>query len=108
MKGDISFEERWKQLLDDCAEKLDMLSHDDDRDAKVKALWTDINRLVTIMAVPQGVMPRMRKTLWKMAFRSSWGQACSIAMYWLYTFFPRRVYRNADAQRWFKERLKNK
>ena len=87
----ISFEERWTQLLDDCKQKLGSL--------------TSINKYVTIMAVPKAIMPRMRKTLWKMAWRSSFSQCVTILLYCVLTFFPRRSYRSVEAQQYFKRRL---
>ena len=100
----ISFEERWTQLLDDCKQKLDSLS-DDDKDGQIRDLWTKINKFVTIMAVPKAIKPRMRKTLWKMAWRSSFSQCMTILLYCLLTFFPRRSYRSVEAQQYFKQRL---
>ena len=100
----ISFEERWTQLLDDCKQKLDSLS-DDDKDGQICDLWTKINKFVTIMAVPKAIMPRMRKTLWKMARRSSFSQCMTILLYCVLTFFPRRSYRSVEAQQYFKQRL---
>ena len=100
----ISFEERWTQLLDDCKQKLGSLS-DDDKDGQIRDLWTNINRFVTIMAVPKAIMPRMRKTLWKMALRSSFSQCMTILLYCVLTFFPRRSYRSVEAQQYFKQRL---
>lgn len=100
----ISFEERWTQLLDDCKQKLGSLS-DDDKDGQIRDLWTNINRFVTIMAVPKAIMPRMRKILWKMALRSSFSQCMTILLYCVLTFFPRRSYRSVEAQQYFKRRL---
>lgn len=100
----ISFEERWTQLLDDCRQKLDSLS-DDDKDGQIRDLWTSINKFVTIMAVPKAIMSKMRKTLWKMARRSSFSQARTILLYTVLTFFPRRSYRSVEAQQYFKKRL---
>ena len=100
----ISFEERWTQLLDDCKQKLGSLS-DDDKDGQIRDLWTNINRFVTIMAVPKAIMPRMRKTLWKMALRSSFSQCMTILLYCVLTFFPRRSYRSVAAPQYFKRRL---
>ena len=100
----ISFEERWTQLLDDCKQKLGSLS-DDDKDGQIRDLWTNINRFVTIMAVPKAIMPRMRKTLWKMAWRSSFSQCMTILLYCVLTFFPRRSYLSVEAQQYFKRRL---
>ena len=100
----ISFEERWTQLLDDCKQELDSLS-DDDKDGQIRDLWTNINRFVTIMAVPKAIMPRMRKTLWKMAWQSSFSQARTLLLYTLLTFLPRRSYRSVEAQQYFKKRL---
>ena len=100
----ISFEERWTQLLDDCKQKLGSLS-DDDKDGQIRDLWTRINKFVTIMAVPKAIMPKMRKTLWKMARRSSFSQAMTILLYCVLTFFPRRSYRSVEAQQYFKKRL---
>ena len=100
----ISFEERWAQLLDDCKQTLGSLS-DDDKDGQIRDLWTRINKFVTIMAVPKAIMPKMRKTLWKMARRSSFSQAMTILLYCVLTFFPRRSYRSVEAQQYFKKRL---
>ena len=100
----ISFEERWTQLLDDCKQKLGSLS-DDDKAGQICDLWTSINKYVTIMAVPKAIMPRMRKTLWKMAWRSSFSQCMTILLYCVLTFFPRRTYRSVEAQQYFKRRL---
>lgn len=100
----ISFEERWTQLLDDCKQKLDCLS-DDDKDGQIRDLWTNINRFVTIMAVPKTIMPQMRKTLWKMVRHSSFSQARTLLLYTLLTFLPRRSYRSVEAQQFFKKRL---
>ena len=100
----ISFEERWTQLLDDCKQKLGSLS-DDDKDGQIRELWTNINRFVTIMAVPKTIMPKMRKTLLKMAWRSSFSQCMTILLYCVLTFFPRRSYRSVEAQQYFKRRL---
>ena len=100
----ISFEERWTQLLDDCKQKLGSLS-DDDKDGQICDLWTSINKYVTIMAVPKAIMPRMRKTLWKMAWHSSFSQCMTILLYCVLTFFPRRSYRSVEAQQYFKRRL---
>ena len=100
----ISFEERWTQLLDDCKQKLDSLS-DNDKDGQIRDLWTSINKFVTIMAVPKAIMPKMRKTLWKMARRSSFSQARTLLLYTVLTFFPRRSYRSVEAQQYFKKRL---
>ena len=100
----ISFEERWTQLLDDCKQTLGSLS-DDDKDGQIRDLWTKINKFVTIMAVPKAIMPKMRKTLWKMARRSSFSQAMTILLYCVLTFFPRRSYRSVEAQQYFKKRL---
>ena len=103
-EGFISFEERWTQLLDECKQKLGNLN-DDDKDGQIRDLWTNINRFVTIMAVPKAIMPRMRKTLWKMAWRSSFSQCMTILLYCVLTFFPRRSYRSVEAQQYFKQRL---
>ena len=100
----ITFEERWTQLLDNCKQKLNNLT-DDDKDGQVRDLWTSINKYVTIMAVPKDIMPKMRKTLWKMARRSSFSQAMTILLYALLTFLPRRSYRSVEAQQYFKKRL---
>lgn len=100
----ISFEDRWTQLLDECKQKLGNLS-DDDKDGQIRDLWTNINRFVTIMAVPKSIMPKMRKTLWKMAWRSSFSQCMTILLYCVLTFFPRRSYRSVEAQQYFKKRL---
>ena len=100
----IPFEERWTLLLDDCKQKLGNLS-DDDKDGQIRDLWTNINRFVTIMAVPKTIMPKMRKTLWKMAWRSSFSQCMTILLYCVLTFFPRRSYRSVEAQQYFKQRL---
>ena len=100
----ISFEERWTQLLDDCKQKLGNLS-DDDKDGQIRELWTNINRFVTIMAVPKEIMPKMRKTLWKMVRCSSFSQARTLLLYTLLTFLPRRSYRSVEAQQYFKKRL---
>ncbi|MBR5715334.1 MAG: hypothetical protein IKX59_02010 [Bacteroidales bacterium] len=100
----ITFEERWTQLLDNCKQKLNNLT-DDDKDGQVRDLWTSINKYVTIMAVPKEIMPKMRKTLWKMARRSSFSQAKTLLLYALLTFFPRRSYRSVEAQQYFKKRL---
>ena len=100
----ISFEERWTQLLDDCKQTLGSLG-DEDKDGQIRDLWTRINKFVTIMAVPKAIMPRMRKTLWKMAWRSSFSQCMTILLYCALTFFPRRSYRSVEAQQYFKKRL---
>ena len=100
----IPFEERWTLLLDDCKQKLGNLS-DDDKDGQICDLWTSINRFVTIMAVPKTIMPKMRLTLWKMAWRSSFSQCMTILLYCVLTFFPRRSYRSVEAQQYFKQRL---
>ena len=100
----ITFEERWTQLLDNCKQKLNNLT-DDDKDGQVRDLWTSINKYVTIMAVPKDIMPKMRKTLWKMARRSSFSQAMTLLLYTLLTFLPRRSYRSVEAQQYFKKRL---
>ncbi|MBR5068550.1 MAG: hypothetical protein IKX25_04045 [Bacteroidales bacterium] len=100
----ITFEERWTQLLDNCKQKLNNLT-DDDKDGQVRDLWTSINKYVTIMAVPKDIMPKMRKTLWKMARRSSFSQAMPLLLYTLLTFLPRRSYRSVEAQQYFKKRL---
>ena len=100
----ITFEERWAQLLDNCKQKLGSLS-DDDKDGQVRELWTNINKYVTIMAVPKEIMPKMRKTLWKMARRSSFAQAMTLLLYALLTFLPRKSYRSFEAQQYFKKRL---
>ena len=100
----IPFEERWTLLLDDCKQKLGNLS-DDDKDGQIRDLWTNINRFVTIMAVPKTIMPKMRKTLWKMAWRSSFSQCMTILFYTMLTFLPRRSYRSVEAQQYFKQRL---
>jgi len=100
----ISFEERWTQLLDECKQKLGNLN-DDDKDGQIRDLWTNINRFVTIMAVPKSIMPKMRKTLWKMVRQSSFSQARTLLLYTLLTFLPRRSYRSVEAQQFFKRRL---
>lgn len=100
----ITFEERWSQLLDNCKQKLGSLS-DDDKDGQVRDLWTSINKYVTIMAVPKEILPKMRKTLWKMARRSSFTQAMTLILYALLTFLPRKSYRSFEAQQYFKKRL---
>ena len=100
----ISFEERWMQLLEECKQKLGSLS-DDDKDGQICDLWAKINKFVTIMAVPKVIMPKMRKTLWTMARRSSFSQARTILLYCVLTFFPRRSYRSVEAQQYFKKRL---
>lgn len=102
--GFIPFEERWTLLLYDCKQKLGNLS-DDDKDGQIRDLWTNINRFVTIMAVPKTIMPKMRKTLWKMAWRSSFSQCMTILFYTMLTFLPRRSYRSVEAQQYFKQRL---
>ena len=103
----IPFEERWRRLLDDCDEKLKDLRKEN-RDYGVRDMWTQINRFVTIMAVPKSVMWRMRRTLCRMAWRSSWSQGWTVLQYMLMTFLPRPYYRNVTTQQWFKQRLKNK
>lgn len=103
-EGFISFEERWTQLLDDCKQRLGNLN-DDDKDGQIRDLWTNINRFVTIMAVPKSIMPKMRKTLWKMVRQSSFSQARTLLLYTLLTFLPRRSYRSVEAQQFFKRRL---
>jgi len=100
----ITFEERWTQLLDNCKERLNTLS-DDDRDGQVRDLWTSINKYVTIMAVPKDILPRARKTLFQMAWRSSFTQAMTLMFYALLTFLPRKTYRSWGAQQYFKKRL---
>jgi len=103
-EGFISFEERWTQLLDDCKQRLGNLN-DDDKDGQIRDLWANINRFVTIMAVPKSIMPKMRKTLWKMVRQSSFSQARTLLLYTLLTFLPRRSYRSVEAQQFFKRRL---
>lgn len=101
----ISFEERWWDLLKESNEKLHSLSTTEDKDSQIRNLWTALNKYVSIMAIPIGVLSPMRKTLWQMARRSSWRQAGLILLYLLFTFLPRHTYRNTDTQRWFKKRL---
>jgi len=108
MEENITFEERWRNLLSSCSQKLKTLTSADDKDALVRDLWVDVNKFVTIMAVPKEVRSKMRKTLWQMARKSSWKQAGTIVLYLLFTFLPRRSYRNLGTQRWFKERLGNR
>jgi len=105
MEENLTFEERWKNLLSNSVQKLKTLTNANDKDAQVRELWCDVNRFVTIMAVPKEVRSSMRKTLWKMARKSSWKQAGTIVLYLLFTFLPRRFYRNVNTQRWFKDRL---
>lgn len=105
MEENLTFEERWKLLLSSSVEKLKTLTDADGKDAQIRELWTDVNRFVTIMAIPKEVRSSMRKTLWKMARKSSWKQAGTIVLYLLFTFLPRRFYRNVNTQHWFKERL---
>jgi len=100
----IPFEERWSQLLDTCKQKLNNLD-DDDKDGQVRDLWTSINKYVTIMAVPKEILPRARKTLLKMARKSSFKQAITIIFYALLTFLPRKAYRSWNAQQYFKKKL---
>lgn len=101
----ITFEERWRDLLKESNEKLHSLSANGDKDSQIRNLWIALNKYVSIMAVPQGVRSSLRKTLWQMARRSSWKQAGTILLYLLFTFLPRHTYRNTDTQRWFKKRL---
>lgn len=100
----VTFEERWTQLLDNCKQKLGNLS-DDDKDGQVRDLWTSINKYVTIMAVPKEILPKARKVLFKMAFKSSFMQALTLIFYALLTFLPRKSYRSFEAQQYFKKRL---
>lgn len=100
----VTFEERWTQLLDNCKQKLGNLS-DDDKDGQVRDLWTSINKYVTIMAVPKDILPKARKVLFKMAFKSSFMQALTLIFYALLTFLPRKSYRSFEAQQYFKKRL---
>ena len=100
----VTFEERWTQLLDNCKQKLGNLS-DDDKDGQVRDLWTSINKYVTIMAVPKEILPKARKVLFKMAFKSSFMQALTLIFYALLTFMPRKSYRSFEAQQYFKKRL---
>ncbi len=100
----IPFEERWSQLLDNCKQKLSNLDAED-KDGQVRDLWTSINRFVTIMAVPKEILPRARKTLLKMASKSSFKQAITLVFYALLTFLPRKAYRSWNAQQYFKKRL---
>lgn len=100
----VTFEERWAQLLDNCKQKLGNLS-DDDKDGQVRDLWTSINKYVTIMAVPKEILPKARKVLFKMAFKSSFTQAITLICYALLTFLPRKSYRSFEAQQYFKKRL---
>lgn len=100
----VTFEERWTQLLDNCKQKLGNLS-DEDKDGQVRDLWTSINKYVTIMAVPKEILPKARKVLFKMAFKSSFMQAMTLIFYALLTFLPRKSYRSFEAQQYFKKRL---
>jgi len=100
----ITFEERWMQLLDNCKQKLSNLD-DNDKDGQVRDLWTSINKFVTIMAVPKEILPKARKTLLKMAGKSSFTQALTLIFYTLLTFLPRKAYRSWNAQQYFKKRL---
>lgn len=101
----ISFEERWKTLLKESNEKLNIIGNIKDKDSQIRNLWVALNKYVTIMAVPKEVLSPMRKTLWQMARRSSWKQAGTIILYLLFTFLPRHTYRNTETQRWFKRKL---
>lgn len=103
----MSFEERWSLLLNDCRQTLLSLAKTPERDSQVRDLWTQLNKFVTIMAIPDGVKSSLRSTLWKMARKSSFRQSIVLCFYALLTFLPRRTYRNIDAQRWFKQRLTN-
>lgn len=103
----MSFEERWSHLLNDCRQTLLSLAKTPERDSQVRDLWTQLNKFVTIMAIPDGVKSSLRSTLWKMARKSSFRQSIVLCFYALLTFLPRRTYRNIDAQRWFKQRLAN-
>lgn len=103
----ISFEERWRTLLKESNDKLETIGAAEDKDSQIRNLWIAINKFVTIMAVPNGVLSPMRKTLWQMARHSSWRQARTIILYLIFTFLPRHVYRNTGTQRWFKRMLAN-
>lgn len=102
-----SFEERWRQLLDNTRTGLKNLDKEN-RDNQIRNLWTDINKYVTIMAVPKEVLPKARKTLMKMAWKSSFAMSLPIFLYALMTYLPRKWYRNVETQHWFKQRLGNK
>lgn len=107
VEPEMSFEERWSHLLDDCRQTLLALAKTPDRDSQVRDLWTQLNKFVTIMAIPDGVKSSLRSTLWQMARKSSFKQSVTLCFYALLTFLPRHTYRNIDTQKWFKQRLTN-
>lgn len=104
MDEDISFEERWQRLLDETKEELKTLDTAN-KDAQIRSLWKNINRYVTIMAVPKAIMPKMRKALLKMAWKAPLSLLFPLGLYALMTYCPRNWYRNTSTQQWFKRRL---
>ena len=100
----IPFEQRWSQLLEETRARLTHLDKDD-KEGQIRSLWTDINRFVTIMAVPKQVMPQARKTLARMACKAPLKLTVPLLIYALMMLLPRRWYRNVSAQHWFKQRL---
>lgn len=104
MDEDISFEERWQRLLDET--KVDSQNlNTANKDAQIRILWKNINRYVTIMAVPKAIMPKMRKALLNMAWKAPLYLSFPLGLYALMTYCPRNWYRNTNTQQWFKRRL---
>jgi len=104
MDENISFEERWLRLLDGTKEGLKNLDQNN-KAVEIIGFWKDINRYVTIMAVPKDVLPKARKVLLKMAWKAPWFMKFPLSLYALMTFLPRNWYRNVNTQGWFKKRL---
>lgn len=104
MNEDISFEERWQRLLDETKDTLQRLNNEN-RDLQIRCLWKNINRYVTIMAVPREILPKARNILLKMAWKAPLSLMLPLGLYALMTFLPRNWYRNTSAQQWFKRRI---
>lgn len=104
MDENISFEERWQRLLIETKKDLQNLNAAN-KEVQIRSLWKNINRYVTIMAVPKAIMPKMRRTLLKMAWKAPLTLMFPLGLYALMTFLPRNWYRNIDTQNWFKRRL---
>jgi len=100
----ITFEQRWEQLLIETREQLTHLNQQQ-RSVEICGLWTAINKYVTIMAVPKTVLPKARRTLMQLVLKAPFSLKGSLLLYTLMTFLPRNWYRNAKTQRWFKQRL---
>lgn len=104
MDENITFEERWQRLLDETKEGLRDLNKAN-REEQIRCLWKNINRYVTIMAVPKEILPKARKTLLKMAWKAPLALMFPVGLYALMTFLPRNWYRNTNTQQWFKRRI---